>query len=172
MKNFFLPISFVIIFIIIFVVFYKGLKNTNIYTPDVKINNEVPSFSAKSFYSNEKINSSDVFEKDKFYLLNIWSSWCVPCKDEHPILMELNTNNAIVVIGINYKDNKENAKNFLSQLGNPYQRIFVDTKGTLSIEWGAFGVPESFIIYNKKILKKFIGPLNEETLLEIKQLIK
>jgi len=172
MKNFFLPIPFVIIFIIIFVVFYKGLKNTNIYTPDVKINNEVPSFSAKSFYSNEKINSSDVFEKDKFYLLNIWSSWCVPCKDEHPILMELNTNNAIVVIGINYKDNKENAKNFLSQLGNPYQRIFVDTKGTLSIEWGAFGVPESFIIYNKKILKKYIGPLNEETLLEIKQLIK
>ena len=172
MKNFFLPISFVIIFLIIFIVFYKGLKNTNIYTPDVKINNEVPSFSAKSFYSNEKINSSDVFEKDKFYLLNIWSSWCVPCKDEHPILMELNTNNAIVVIGINYKDNKENAKNFLSQLGNPYQRIFVDTKGTLSIEWGAFGVPESFIIYNKKILKKYIGPLNEETLLEIKQLIK
>ena len=172
MKNFFLPILFVIIFIIIFVVFYKGLKNTNIYTPDVKINNEVPSFSAKSFYSNEKINSSDVFEIDKFYLLNIWSSWCVPCKDEHPILMELNTNNAIVVIGINYKDNKENAVNFLSQLGNPYQRIFLDKNGTLSIEWGAFGVPESFIIYNKKILKKYIGPLNKETLLEIKQLIK
>ena len=172
MKKKFLSISFVVIFIIIFVVFYKGLKNTNIYTPDVKINNEVPSFSAKSFYSNEKINSSDVFEIDKFYLLNIWSSWCVPCRDEHPILMELNTNNAIVVIGINYKDNKENAKNFLSNLGNPYQKIFVDNNGTLSIEWGAFGVPESFIIYNKKIIKKYIGPLNKEILLEIKQLIK
>ena len=172
MKNFFLPILFVIIFIIIFVVFYKGLKNTNIYTPDVKINNEVPSFSAKLFYSNEKIKSSDVFEIDKFYLLNIWSSWCVPCRDEHPILMELNTNNPIVVFGINYKDNKENAKNFLSNLGNPYQKIFVDNKGTLSIEWGAFGVPESFIIYNRKIIKKYIGPLNKEILLEIKQLIK
>ena len=172
MKNFFLPISFVIIFIIIFVVFYKGLKNTNIYTPDVKTNNEVPSFSAKSFYSNEKINSSDVFEIDKFYLLNIWSSWCVPCRDEHPILMELNINKAIIILGINYKDNKENAKNFLNQLGNPYQKIFVDNKGILSIEWGAFGVPESFIIYNKKIIKKYIGPLNKEILLEIKQLIK
>ena len=172
MKKIFLPIPFVIIFIIIFVVFYKGLKNTNIYTPDVKINNEVPSFSTKSFYSNEKINSSNVFEIDKFYLLNIWSSWCVPCRDEHPILMELNTNNAIVVLGINYKDNKENAKNFLSKLGNPYQKIFVDNNGTLSIEWGAFGVPESFIIYNKKIIKKYIGPLNKEILLEIKQLIK
>ena len=172
MKKKFLSISFVVIFIIIFVVFYKGLKNTNIYTPDVKINNEVPSFSAKSFYSNEKINSSEVFEIDKLYLLNIWSSWCVPCRDEHPILMELNTNNEIVILGINYKDNKENAKNFLNQLGNPYQKIFVDNKGTLSIEWGAFGVPESFIIYNKKIIKKYIGPLNKEILLEIKQLTK
>ena len=172
MKKNFLFISFVAVFIIIFVVFYKGLKNTNIYTPDVKINNEVPSFSAKLFYSNEKINSSEVFEIDKLYLLNIWSSWCVPCRDEHPILMELNTNNEIVILGINYKDNKENAKNFLNQLGNPYQKIFVDNKGTLSIEWGAFGVPESFIIYNKKIIKKYIGPLNKEILLEIKQLIK
>ena len=172
MKKKFLSISFVVIFIIIFVVFYKGLKNTNIYTPDVKINNEAPSFSSKLLYSNEKINSSDIFEIDKFYLLNIWSSWCVPCRDEHPILMELNTNNPIVVLGINYKDNKENAKNFLSQLGNPYQKIFVDNNGTLSIEWGAFGVPESFIIYNKKIIKKHIGPLNKEILLEIKQLIK
>ena len=172
MKKNFLFISFVAVFIIIFVVFYKGLKNTNMYTPDVKINNEVPSFSAKLFYSNEKINSSEVFEIDKLYLLNIWSSWCVPCRDEHPILMELNTNNEIVILGINYKDNKENAKNFLNQLGNPYQKIFVDNKGTLSIEWGAFGVPESFIIYNKKIIKKYIGPLNKEILLEIKQLIK
>ncbi len=172
MKKNFLFISFVAVFIIIFVVFYKGLKNTNMYTPDVKINNEVPSFSAKLFYSNEKINSSEVFEIDKLYLLNIWSSWCVPCRDEHPILMELNTNNEIVILGINYKDNKENAKNFLNQLGNPYQKIFVDNKGTLSIEWGAFGVPESFIIYNKKIIKKYIGPLNKEILLEIKQLTK
>ena len=172
MKKKFLSILFVIIFVIIFVIFYKGLKNTSIYTPDIKINNEVPSFSAKLLYLNEEINSSDVFEIDKFYLLNIWSSWCVPCRDEHPILMELNINNAIVVLGINYKDNKENAKNFLSQLGNPYQKIFVDNNGTLSIEWGAFGVPESFIIYNKKIIKKYIGPLNKEILLEIKQLIK
>ena len=172
MKKKFLSIPFIVIFIIIFVVFYKGLKNTNIYTPDVKINNEAPSFSSKLLYSNEKINSSDEFEIDRFYLLNIWSSWCVPCRDEHPILMELNTNNAIVVLGINYKDNKENAKNFLSNLGNPYQKIFVDNNGTLSIEWGAFGVPESFIIYNKKIIKKYIGPLNKEILLEIKQLIK
>ena len=172
MKKKLIPYSIILIFLIIFVVFYESLKDTNIYTPETKINNDIPIFSAEFLLLNENSTSTEIFKSDQFYLLNIWASWCAPCRDEHPILMELNTNNAIVVIGINYKDNKENAKNFLSQLGNPYQRIFVDNKGTLSIEWGAFGVPESFIIYNKKILKKYIGPLNEETLLEINQLIK
>ena len=172
MNKKFLLVSFVIIFTIIFVVFYNGLKGTNIYTPELKINNEIPSFSAKLFFSNKMINSSDIFENDKFYLLNIWSSWCVPCRDEHPILMELNQNNDIVILGINYKDNKQNAKNFLENLGNPYQKILTDKQGTLSIEWGAFGVPESFIIQNNKIIKKYIGPLNEESLLEIMLLIK
>ena len=172
MNKKFLLFSFVIIFTIIFVVFYNGLKGTNIYTPELKINNEIPSFSAKLFFSNKMINSSDIFENDKFYLLNIWSSWCVPCRDEHPILMELNQNNDIVILGINYKDNKQNAKNFLENLGNPYQKILTDKQGTLSIEWGAFGVPESFIIQNNKIIKKYIGPLNEESLLEIMLLIK
>ena len=172
MSKRFLLVPFVIIFSIIFVVFYNGLKGTNIYTPDLKINNEVPFFSAKLFFSNKMINSTDIFENDKFYLLNIWSSWCVPCRDEHPILMELNRNNDIVILGINYKDNRQNAKNFLEHLGNPYQKIVTDKQGTLSIEWGAFGVPESFIIQNNKIIKKYIGPLNEESLLEIKLLIK
>ena len=172
MRKKIIPYSIILIFLIIFAVFYKSLKDTNIYTPETEINNDIPIFSADLLLLNENSTSREIFELDKFYLLNIWASWCVPCREEHPILMELNTNNTIVVIGINYKDNKENAKNFLSQLGNPYKKIFVDNKGTLSIEWGAFGVPESFIIYNKKIIKKYIGPLNEKTLLEIKQLIK
>ena len=123
------------------------------------------------FYLNEEVNSANIFKKDKFYIVNIWSSWCVPCRDEHPILMELKKNSNITVIGINYKDNKKNAQNFLNQLGNPYKKIIVDQKGTLSIEWGAFGVPETFVIYNKKIIKKYIGPLNEESLIEIEKII-
>ena len=171
MKKKLISISLASIFIIIFFVFYKGLKNTNIYTPDVKINYDIPVFSANLFYLNEEVNSANIFKKDKFYLVNIWSSWCVPCRDEHPILMELKKNSNITVIGINYKDNKKNAQNFLNQLGNPYKKIIVDQKGTLSIEWGAFGVPETFVIYNKKILKKYIGPLNEESLIEIEKII-
>ena len=171
MKKKLISISLASIFIIIFFVFYKGLKNTNIYTPDVKINYDIPVFSANLFYLNEEVNSANIFKKDKFYLVNIWSSWCVPCRDEHPILMELKKNSNISVIGINYKDNKKNAQNFLNQLGNPYKKIIVDQKGTLSIEWGAFGVPETFVIYNKKIIKKYIGPLNEESLIEIEKII-
>ena len=73
---------------------------------------------------------------------------------------------------MNYKDNNRSAKKFLKELGNPYNVILLDEDGTIAIEWGAYGVPESFLIYNKKIIKKIIGPLNENLLQEIKKLIE
>ena len=171
MKNKLLPFSFFCIFIIIFIVFYKGLKDTNIYTPESKTNYEVPSSVVKLFDTSE-INTIKIFQSNKFYLLNIWSSWCVPCRKEHPYLMELKNNDRLKVIGMNYKDTKENAKNFLKELGNPYDRIIFDSKGTNAIEWGAYGVPETFLINNKKIIKKYIGPLNKVSIEEIKLYIK
>ena len=172
MKNKFLLFPLTFIFIIIFIIFYKGLQDTNIYTPETKINNQIPSFSAELLYSNKIINSSEIFNSNKFYLLNIWSSWCVPCKQEHPILMDLSKNENIKVYGINYKDNKKNAENFLRELGNPYEKIIFDKYGVKSIDWGAYGVPETFLIYNKKIIKRYIGPLNQELKKEIKSIIK
>jgi len=172
MKNKLILYSIILIFLIIFAVFYKSLKDTNIYTPETKINNDIPIFSADLLFSNKNSTSSEIFELDKFYLLNIWASWCVPCRNEHPILMSLSKNNKLTVIGMNYKDNKKNAKSFLAELGNPYKKIIVDKNGTNSIEWGAYGVPETFIIYNNKIIKKYIGPLNKELLMEIQKLIK
>ena len=172
MKNKILPFSIIFVFIIIFGIFYKGLQNTNIYTPDSKTIFEVPSVSVKLFNSDEIINTLEIFNSDKFYLLNIWSSWCVPCKQEHPILMELSQNDNLEVIGINYKDTKKNANDFLKDLGNPYDNIIFDNKGTNAIEWGAYGVPESFLINNNKIIKKYIGPLSKGSLQEIKLFIK
>jgi cytochrome c biogenesis protein CcmG/thiol:disulfide interchange protein DsbE len=166
------PYLIILIFIIIFIVFFKSLKDTNIYTPEVKINKNIPIFSAELLFSNNELNSTEIFEVDKFYLLNIWASWCAPCRDEHPILMSLGKNNKLNIIGMNYKDNKENAKSFLVELGNPYKQIIIDKNGTNSIEWGAFGVPETFIIKNNKIIKKFIGPLNQELLIEIQKILK
>ena len=78
----------------------------------------------------------------------------------------------IKIIGLNYKDNTSNAKKFLEKLGNPYSIILVDRDGTKAIEWGSFGVPETFLIYQNQIIKKYVGPLNEEAVIEIEALIK
>tara|TARA_B100001121_G_scaffold240207_1_gene214201 strand:+ start:116 stop:634 length:519 start_codon:yes stop_codon:yes gene_type:complete len=172
MKNKILPFSVIIIFGIIFFIFYRGLEDTKIYIPDNNIKKEIPVFNTKDFFSEENLKSSSIFELDKIYLLNIWSSWCVPCRKEHPFLMNLNLDNKINIIGMNYKDNFENADNFLKKLGNPYKKIFTDLDGTIAIEWGAYGVPESFLIYNNKIIKKYIGPLNQKLINEINSLIK
>ena len=172
MKNKLIPLLIFLVFIVIFIIFYKGLQNTNIYTPNSKSSFEVPSVSVKLFNSNEIVNTLEIFSSDKFYLLNIWSSWCVPCRQEHSILMELTKNDNLKVIGINYKDTKKNAKNFLKELGNPYDSIIFDNEGTNAIEWGAYGVPESFLINSNKIIKKYIGPLNAGSMEEIKSFIK
>ena len=172
MKNKILPSSVIIIFGIIFFIFFKGLEETKIYSPENNTKKEVPIFNTKEFFSGENLKSSSIFELDKIYLLNIWSSWCIPCRKEHPFLMSLNSDNKVNIIGMNYKDNFKNAENFLKELGNPYKKIFVDLDGTIAIEWGAYGVPESFLIYNNKIIKRYIGPLNQKLIDEMKLLIK
>jgi cytochrome c biogenesis protein CcmG, thiol:disulfide interchange protein DsbE len=172
MKNKFLLPFITSIFVIVFIIFYKGLQDTNIYTPETKINNEIPSFSAKLFPSNEIISSKEIFELNKFYLLNIWSSWCVPCRQEHSFLVELKKNTNIEIIGVNYKDTRVNATNFLNEFGNPFKIIIFDQDGTKAIVWGAYGVPESFLIYNQKIIRKYLGPLDNELIEEIKLIIK
>ena len=171
MKN--KSIIFFLIFslIFIFVIFYKGLKNSNLYTPTTDQKN-IPRFVVESFFEKKLLQSEDIFKKDKFYLLNIWASWCIPCKDEHPLLLNLSKNKKIKIIGINYKDNYNNAIKFIDKLGNPYSKILLDRDGTLAIEWGAYGVPETFLIYDHQILKRYIGPLNTKLITEIENLIK
>ncbi len=172
MKNRLLPIFITSIFVIIFIFFYKGLKNTNVYTPEIKINNTIPSFTGDLFYSDEIINSSYFFKPDEFYLLNIWSSWCVPCRNEHSLLMSLKESKKIKVVGINFKDKKINAEKFLFELGNPYEKIIFDQEGIIAIEWGAYGVPESFLIKDGIIIKRYIGPLDKKLTEEIELIVK
>ena len=172
MKSKFIPVILIFIFLITFVIFFKGLKNSNIYTPSTKLKKEVPSFELKSFENNSIIISEKIFEDNKYYLMNIWASWCVPCKEEHKFLMKLKKDERIELIGLNYKDNFKNASSFLKDLGNPYNVIVSDKDGTASIEWGAYGVPESFLVYQNKIIKRFIGPINNKDLLQILKIIK
>ena len=166
------PTFLIISLLIIFIIFYKGLQNPNIYTPNTNIEKNIPIFETKIFDSEDTVNSKNFFLDNKFYLLNIWASWCVPCRNEHSFLISLSKKRDIEIIGLNYKDNIKNAKNFIRELGNPYSVIFLDLDGTISIEWGAYGVPETFLIYDKKIIKKIIGPINDDSFVEIEKMIK
>ena len=166
---------FIIIFFLVFcfVIFYKGLNNSSIYTPKNIYKKIIPIFEAKDLNSSGYLNSKIIFQEDTFYIVNVWASWCAPCRVEHPLLMELSKNQSVKLIGINYRDNLNNAKKFINELGNPYFQTIIDSDGTLSVEFGAYGVPETFIIdKNKMIIKKITGPINEKIVKEIKLIIK
>jgi cytochrome c biogenesis protein CcmG, thiol:disulfide interchange protein DsbE len=93
-------------------------------------------------------------------IVNVWASWCVPCRDEHPVLMELAKDDQLRVFGINYKDRPENARRFLGALGNPYEAVGVDENGRSAIDWGVYGVPETFIVDRNGVIRhKHIGPI-------------
>ena len=157
---------------IIFVIFYLGLNKELKYYPKhfkKKIDTNIVS---KDIFSMQDISLNNLLDKEGYTLLNIWASWCLPCRDEHTFLMKLSKQKEIEIVGLNYKDNDKKAKNFLEELDNPYKIILSDKDGTIAIEWGAYGVPETFIIYDKKIIKKIIGPINDELFLEIKRLIQ
>ena len=121
MKSKIILFLIIILLILVFTIFYKGLNKSNFYEPKSKIEN-IPVFTAITFFQ-KKINSQNIFVKNKFYLFNIWASWCVPCKDEHPFLVNLSKNDKLEIIGLNYKDDLENAEKFLNELGNPYKKF-------------------------------------------------
>jgi cytochrome c biogenesis protein CcmG/thiol:disulfide interchange protein DsbE len=98
-------------------------------------------------------------------VLNVWASWCVPCHDEAPLLMRLAADKRIRVVGINQKDDADNARRFLGRYGNPYAAVGADHNGRASIEWGVYGVPENFIVgRDGKIAYKLVGPLTPDNL--------
>jgi cytochrome c biogenesis protein CcmG/thiol:disulfide interchange protein DsbE len=98
-------------------------------------------------------------------LVNVWASWCVPCHDEAPLLMQLSEDKRIQVIGINYKDQPDNARRFLGRYGNPFAAAGTDANGRASIEWGVYGVPETFVVgRDGRIAFKLIGPITRENL--------
>ena len=106
---------------------------------------------------------SDADLKGRVTIVNVWASWCVPCRQEHPILVDLAKDPALRVVGINYKDNPENARRFLGALGNPFAAIGADQTGRAAIDWGVYGVPETFVIGpDGTIRHKHIGPLLPE----------
>lgn len=107
------------------------------------------------------LNSADF--AGKVTLVNVWASWCAPCREEHPVLLELSGDQRFAIAGLNYKDKPENARRFLGDLGNPYRAIGVDQNGRTAIDWGVYGVPETFLVgKDGRIAFKHVGPLSSE----------
>ena len=156
----------------IFFVFFKGLENTNDYLPEKNLNKIETKLVFKNLYGKNEILLGELIDKNSLSIINIWASWCLPCRDEHAYLLKLKNVNGIDIIGINYKDKKSNAMEFLSDLGNPYYQVLIDQDGTKSIELGAIGVPETYLIKKNTVLKKYIGPLDNIKFKEIIQIIK
>ena len=103
--------------------------------------------------------------KGKVSVVNVWASWCVPCHDEAPLLIELGKNSRLQVVGINYKDAPDNARRFLGRYGNPFGIVGVDANGRASIEWGVYGVPETFIVGREgTIVYKLVGPVTPDNI--------
>ena len=166
--------SFIFIFLIItfilFVLFNSLFENNN-YIP--KKTNKIENIQIEEFYSGNNFKLKELFGNEKYIIINIWASWCVPCRQEHKFIKNISEINNLKLIGLNYKDKKDNAQKFLDELGNPYDIILKDEDGTKSIFLGAYGVPETFIIDEElNILRKYIGPINLENVIEIKKLIR
>ena len=165
--------SFILLFIIFIIgVFFIGLNKDSIYDTKGLVGQKITNIQLKHFSKNKIITEKNLKENE-FTLINFWASWCGPCRDENPILIRLNKEKNLKMLGVNFKDNKKNANSFLIELGNPYDELAVDKQGKQSINFGIYGIPESILI-NKDliIIKKFIGPIFESDYEYIKSTVR
>lgn len=157
---YFLPLG---LFIAVLVALAAGLTLKPRDIPSALIGEPVPRFTLAPLHDGAEPFTDENLKDGTARIVNVWASWCIPCIDEHPILSDLSAN-GISVFGINYKDHPEDARLFLRRLGDPFEKIGVDPEGRTSIEWGVYGVPETFVVSGDgKIVYKTISTLTRET---------
>lgn len=163
MNRYFIPLG---AFLLMAVFLGIGLKLDPKEIPSPLIDKPAPDFSvATLFDESQTIGTQDL--RGQVWLLNVWASWCVACRQEHPLLNDLATQNLLPLIGLNYKDKRKDAKQWLNELGDPYTVIAHDKKGSVGLDFGVYGVPESFLIDKKgQIRYKQIGPFTRKSIEE------
>lgn len=152
------------IFIVMVVFLAIGLKLNPKEVPSPFIGKPAPEFSLPLLHKPD-IKFSPQQMKGQVWLLNVWASWCVSCRAEHPVLNNLVRTQTVNLIGLNYKDASADAKDWLKHLGDPYQLSVIDLDGRIGIDWGVYGVPETFVIDKQGFVRyKHIGPVRQEDL--------
>lgn len=156
----------VILFAALAGLFWKGLSGKPSEIPSALINKPVPDFVLEPVPGlNAPGFATTDLEKGKVSVVNVWASWCVPCRLEHPLLTELAKRPDITLYGLNYKDEPENALRFLGTLGQPFAAVGADHAGRTSVDFGVYGVPETFVIDGTGLIRyKHIGPLTSEAI--------
>jgi cytochrome c biogenesis protein CcmG/thiol:disulfide interchange protein DsbE len=141
-----------------------GLKLNPHEVPSPLIDKPAPVFRLQTLDTPSQLMSSDEM-KGQVWLLNVWASWCSGCRQEHPVLVEFSKTRAVPIIGLDYKDQPDDARRWLDNLGNPYVTTVSDSDGRTGIEFGVYGVPETFVIDKAGIIRhKQIGPITPEIL--------
>ena len=172
MKKIFKYILFLSLPIFIISVFFLALENDNQYTTENLVGQKIKNFELPALNNGSLINEESLTQNN-YTLINFWASWCAPCRIENKFLLSIKQKYDLKILGINFKDKKSYAKDFLKEFGNPYYKIASDQDGRTSVIFGIFGIPESILIdQNLFVIKKFVGPLNEEDLTEIENIIK
>lgn len=161
MKKFWIPIA---IFIVLGVVLASGLWHDPRKIPSPLVGKALPTFELPSLKDpNKTLRNADF--AGRVVLINVWASWCAACKTEHPLLVELARRNIVPIVGLNYKDARADALQVLDSSGDPYVVSLADSSGRTGIDWGVYGVPETFLIDKQGIIRhKHIGPITRESL--------
>jgi cytochrome c biogenesis protein CcmG/thiol:disulfide interchange protein DsbE len=160
-----------VVFVLLAALLYRGLSLDSKVIPSPFIGKPAPAFDLPRLYQKDQRISVESM-KGKVWIMNVFASWCVSCRAEHEVLTRLIRNHKIPTVGLNYKDYGtedygEEVLSWLAQLGNPYSAIAVDTEGRTGIDYGVYGVPESFVIDKKGIIRyKFTGPIYQKAVIE------
>jgi len=161
MTRFLVPLA---VFIVMVAFLAVGLGLNPREVPSPLINKPAPAFVLPQLHQPDKTFSQQDM-KGKVWLLNVWASWCVSCREEHPVLMDLAKSNAVPIYGLNYKDKPEDALAWLRQFGDPYALSIIDRDGRVGIDYGVYGVPETFVIDKQGAIRyKQIGPVTPAAL--------